>query len=195
MNTNEFTMGPLQEKWLQALESDEYEQGTSSMCQKTSYGFVHCCLGVFCEVAEWERSEYKRELRDDREPGGIHEMIKVPPLQMYQVPGASHEDGRPLFVSTILDGDASDRLGFHSDCGGAFHIVDQRKRAIKCTRDVMERIWNKVPDFGRITEYCTASLTEDSLLRLTVLNDKRVPFKQIAALVRAEPGWFFYKSV
>ena len=39
---------PLQEKWLQALESGKYPQGVGRLCD--CYG-LFCCLGVACEIA------------------------------------------------------------------------------------------------------------------------------------------------
>jgi len=37
--------------WLEALRSDEYKQGTDTLCTPTVDGDRHCCLGVACEVA------------------------------------------------------------------------------------------------------------------------------------------------
>ncbi len=46
MSTYQFT--PLQEAWLQALESGEYKQGQASL-HNISHD-EYCCLGVACEV-------------------------------------------------------------------------------------------------------------------------------------------------
>lgn len=43
-----FEFGPIQTKWLEALESGEWKQ-TSSYLQN---GHGHCCLGVLCKLAE-----------------------------------------------------------------------------------------------------------------------------------------------
>lgn len=48
-NAQPFEFGPLQTKWLEALEGDKYFQGYRML--KTPGG-RYCCLGVFCEVAE-----------------------------------------------------------------------------------------------------------------------------------------------
>lgn len=42
------SIGPNQKKWLDALRSGEYEQGTGALCDNNKY----CCLGVGCEVLE-----------------------------------------------------------------------------------------------------------------------------------------------
>lgn len=55
-----FEFGPIQTKWLEALESGEWAQ-TSSYLQR---GNAHCCLGVLCKLAELpfhegnEKTEY-----------------------------------------------------------------------------------------------------------------------------------------
>ena len=38
------------EKWLKALRSGDYEQGTSTMYHKYSGGYCYCCLGVACRI-------------------------------------------------------------------------------------------------------------------------------------------------
>lgn len=38
-------LGPNQERWLKALESGRYKQGTACLCMRDSY----CCLGVACK--------------------------------------------------------------------------------------------------------------------------------------------------
>jgi hypothetical protein len=39
-------LGPNQKKWIAALRSGEYEQGTVWLCKQDKY----CCLGVGCEL-------------------------------------------------------------------------------------------------------------------------------------------------
>ena len=44
------------EKWVEALESDEYEQVTGRLKRNTNSGVVgYCCLGVLCELAVKEK--------------------------------------------------------------------------------------------------------------------------------------------
>ena len=40
----------IKQLWLDALRSDEYKQGKSSLCLSYKTGKEHCCLGVLCEV-------------------------------------------------------------------------------------------------------------------------------------------------
>lgn len=47
-------MNDLQEKWLKALESGEYEQGVGQLKREDKY----CCLGVACEVMGIEYSGF-----------------------------------------------------------------------------------------------------------------------------------------
>lgn len=41
----------LKQRWVDALRSGDYQQGQSYLANNGSY----CCLGVLCEVAEFER--------------------------------------------------------------------------------------------------------------------------------------------
>jgi len=41
----------LMNKWVKALRSDKYIQGTSELKTKSDGTVSHCCLGVLCEVA------------------------------------------------------------------------------------------------------------------------------------------------
>jgi hypothetical protein len=52
-----------QEAWLQALESGEYERGTSALARldRNTNKFHYCCLGVGCEVAIVKGVELKVE--------------------------------------------------------------------------------------------------------------------------------------
>lgn len=45
-------------KWLEALRSDKYEQGRSSLCNKDGRT-TYCCLGVLCDLIDpngWQNS-------------------------------------------------------------------------------------------------------------------------------------------
>jgi len=44
-------IGPIQEKWLQALESGQFAQGKGFLCSDGKF----CCLGVACEVLGLEK--------------------------------------------------------------------------------------------------------------------------------------------
>lgn len=46
-------LGPNQQRWLDALESDEYPQGKNAL--NTGNGF--CCLGVACEIFKTDSVE------------------------------------------------------------------------------------------------------------------------------------------
>lgn len=46
---NRFT--PLQKKWLEALESGEYDQSRGRLVRHTEKGDRFCCLGVACDLA------------------------------------------------------------------------------------------------------------------------------------------------
>ena len=62
-----FEFGPIQTKWLEALESGKYKQGAGNLVQIYSGPQLtdnvappedkYCCLGVLCEVAGLKRAE------------------------------------------------------------------------------------------------------------------------------------------
>jgi hypothetical protein len=43
-------LGQLQTKWVEALESGEYQQGHERLCHVSGGGCFHCCLGVALEL-------------------------------------------------------------------------------------------------------------------------------------------------
>lgn len=47
-----FEFGPIQTKWLEALESGNYQQGNGYLKRNGRY----CCLGVLCEIAGLKES-------------------------------------------------------------------------------------------------------------------------------------------
>lgn len=60
-------LGPLQSKWIEALESSKYLQGEGYLCSKGTEedsGDRYCCLGVACEVIGVEKKDV---------PGGCYE--------------------------------------------------------------------------------------------------------------------------
>ncbi len=51
VSSEPFEFGPIQTKWLEALESGKYEQGQGRLCLLDQRGNKeYCCLGVLCEV-------------------------------------------------------------------------------------------------------------------------------------------------
>lgn len=47
----------LKAKWVEALRSGKYKQGTGRLLRAGRDGYKHCCLGVLCEVAGYQRGE------------------------------------------------------------------------------------------------------------------------------------------
>ena len=73
------------QKWIEALESDEYEQTTGSLRNADTY----CCLGVACDISdmgEWVEDIYKV---DGVTYGGM-----LPP-KVVEWLGLHSEDGSP----------------------------------------------------------------------------------------------------
>lgn len=44
----------IKKKWLKALRSGEYTQGTHAMCRASNEGASYCCLGVLVEEVKGE---------------------------------------------------------------------------------------------------------------------------------------------
>lgn len=50
------------DKWIEALESGQYEQGTECLKWSTDNACSYCCLGVLAEVMglQWDNSKYSK---------------------------------------------------------------------------------------------------------------------------------------
>ena len=48
-------------EWVKALRSGKYKQGDSYLCQITSKGKKHCCLGVLTEMYQAEQKAKKKK--------------------------------------------------------------------------------------------------------------------------------------
>ena len=48
-------------KWVKALRSGKYKQGEAYLCQITSKGKKHCCLGVLTEMYQAEQKAKKKK--------------------------------------------------------------------------------------------------------------------------------------
>lgn len=42
----------IKQRWVEALRSGMYQQGTGALKQETPAGVKYCCLGVLCELKE-----------------------------------------------------------------------------------------------------------------------------------------------
>jgi hypothetical protein len=91
-----FELGPLQKKFLEALESGRYKQGTGYLSFKKSDGWQHCCLGVACETVGTRIVEIQH-----RE--GSEEAFFA--LRNYE--------GRASFLPSLV----KDAMKFHDDAG------------------------------------------------------------------------------
>ena len=49
-------------KWVKALRSGKYKQGEAYLCQITSKGKKHCCLGVLTEMYQAEQKAKKKKV-------------------------------------------------------------------------------------------------------------------------------------
>ena len=61
-HTTEKLSPELKAKWIEALRSGDYAQGTGELCVLRGWGgdeYEHCCLGVLAEVAGIERERIR----------------------------------------------------------------------------------------------------------------------------------------
>ena len=49
-------------KWVKALRSGKYKQGVGHLCQVSSKGKKHCCLGVLTEMYQAEQKAKKKRV-------------------------------------------------------------------------------------------------------------------------------------
>lgn len=104
------------EKWVEALESGEYEQTTGAL--QDNHGF--CCLGVLCDVAIREGLEVEvksycdcgDELCDSI---SYDEAVEVLPSSVQEWAGLTSCD-----PSVGVDGDGKDSLAELNDAGLSF---------------------------------------------------------------------------
>ncbi len=60
VSSEPFEFGPIQTKWLEALESGNYKQGQGRLCALTDKGDkAYCCLGVLCELLNLPFTSYE----------------------------------------------------------------------------------------------------------------------------------------
>ena len=83
----------VKEKWVAALRSGEYEQGTSALLRDGKY----CCLGVLCDIVDkdgWEEKNNHTSYRlfkygDTREdttlPDGLRDKLNITDTQICNV--------------------------------------------------------------------------------------------------------------
>ncbi len=79
----------LQKKWIHALESGEYKQGTGRLCKKVDDSKQFCCLGVLCDLIDptkWKASadklepnafDYEEELNKSMPPAHIRNQVGI----------------------------------------------------------------------------------------------------------------------
>lgn len=53
----------IKQKWVEALRSEEYEQGTEALREDNKY----CCLGVLCDLYRKETGKGKWNLQQEKE--------------------------------------------------------------------------------------------------------------------------------
>jgi hypothetical protein len=76
-------LGPNQEKWLEALESEKYTQGRSSLkTQDKDNSPKYCCLGVGCEIFDVERHD---QLRNGDFPFGGDRTTCYAPVELKEI--------------------------------------------------------------------------------------------------------------
>lgn len=79
------TLTAVQERWLKALESDEYEQGMRYLCTQNGDD-QFCCLGVACELYVTAHKEVE----------GWEECVKLCP----SLPGSENDGRTALKIGT-----------------------------------------------------------------------------------------------
>lgn len=98
----------LRDKWVKALTSRKFKQGTGSLHLKhEGEAPTFCCLGVLCEVAGVKPTE---------KPSGSY--------TVYQYDGMSGVLSAKLMKEFGIDGDALDTLvGMNDDDGAKFYQI------------------------------------------------------------------------
>jgi len=82
-------------KWLKALRSGKYEQGTNSLRINKDDKATYCCLGVLCDLYSKEKGNRWSKLHD-RYPTFMREM-SVLPKKVMKWAGIEYTDGGFLY--------------------------------------------------------------------------------------------------
>lgn len=93
----------LKSKWVEALRSGSYIQGTGKLCSNDS----HCCLGVLCEICV---------------PLGVEKFQATPDLVDYRYKGSIGAGLPPQYLTNelCLDGEEIEQLTTMNDTGKSF---------------------------------------------------------------------------
>lgn len=96
-------LNELQEAWLQALESDKYNQSTGQLYNYNGY----CCLGLACVVAEAFNIHVERSESGVILGGNLHSQLSVfHELQLLDHEGRAKDmyiEGRPATLVYLND--------------------------------------------------------------------------------------------
>lgn len=77
------------QKWLAALRSGKFKQGSMSLVQGEKGQKSHCCLGVLCAISPWKNT-YDRM---DPEDTGTYEVNCVLPKKVQEWAGLASAKG------------------------------------------------------------------------------------------------------
>lgn len=109
----------IKQKWLEALRSGKYKQGTGKLA---SFENRYCCLGVLCEIAREEIPIHKQKFSNDFTQDGFYSYNNATaslPVIVMEWSGMDTqfgkflEDGNPKSLSHIND----------TECDGNFTAV------------------------------------------------------------------------
>lgn len=88
-------LGPLQRKWLRALESGKFRQARGQLAKKTHGHIGYCCLGVACVVNGLSlyrptKDHFNFRTMFDGADGGVPDHIQKR-MELYSSTGASRQ--------------------------------------------------------------------------------------------------------
>lgn len=87
-------LGPNQLKWIEALESGKYEQGSMYLNKDNKF----CCLGIACELFDAEKGELRP---DGAQLYGSHGKAGLPPNNVVIALALNDDEGNPAGNSYI----------------------------------------------------------------------------------------------
>ena len=101
----------IKQKWLEALRSDEFDQGTGML---KSYDGKYCCLGVLCELFRRQHSVQKNI---DWHGGLFLQRVAVLPTEVIKWAGLEHNNYNPRV------GEEQKTLSDYNDTGYSFEQI------------------------------------------------------------------------
>lgn len=91
----------IRQKWVAALRSGQYKQGTSNLVVRGKKADQFCCLGVLCDMAVRAGVIPEPELPEERYAYSYEGKTGLPPRKVLKWVGLATDEGRSLGLPSL----------------------------------------------------------------------------------------------